>query len=111
MTRITAESIRARMTELQMQMALLEEFNAAGHAADLCSEHAWVMKDYVPDYSQARSLDGIRFHAYFVCDRCGVKVTQSFENVSGFDELTIVDPWADLRPEESSLLKATSEEE
>ena len=114
MSRITAESIRARMEELQEQMALLEEFNEKAYSLSVCGHgqghHEWVMDEAGHDFRPGLTPDDVHFHAHYVCSKCGVNTSVTY-GPSDIHPPRIVDPWVDLRLESSSLLKATSEEE
>lgn len=99
--KVTAETIRQRMEELQAQMKLLEEFNNMGYDAQVCpdGEHEWVCADtdgYM--FDDHEDPDTYYYTAKFVCEKCGVATHRKF-TVSNPDA-PVEDPWAALRAEE-----------
>lgn len=102
MTRVTAESIRVRMKELQKQMALLEKFNASGFADSICpyEHHNWKITDYRRGSRRGEwsTPDDLEWFATFECSVCGVTTWRCY-TVQGHDD-SVEDPWAALRPEQ-----------
>lgn len=102
MTRVTAESIRARMEELQEQMLLLEKFNVSGFADYICpyEHHTWKMTDFGhgEDPDLWSNPDELEWFATFECSVCGVTTWRRY-TVQGHDD-SVEDPWAALRPEQ-----------
>lgn len=97
---MTAESIRARMRELQEQMLLLEKFNASGFADSICSHehHDWKMTDHAINGGRDASPDDLEWFATFECSVCGVTTWRRY-TVQDHDD-SVEDPWAALRPEQ-----------
>ena len=99
--KVTAESIRARMEELQAQMELLERINKMEYSAQVCpdGQHEWECADDDGYYAvQYNDPDTYYYNAKFVCEKCGVVTHRKF-TASNPDAL-VEDPWAALRDEE-----------
>ena len=99
MTRITAENIRARMKELQEQMALLEKFNASGFTTAVCddSKHKWGIVE--SNLYSVGSIDDYSWFVEFRCSLCGVETEREYTG-KAYQDKDIHDPWAGLRPEQ-----------
>ena len=99
MTRVTAESIRVRMEELQEQMALLEKFNASGFTTTVCddSKHKWQITE--ENLYSVGSIDDYSWFVRFRCSQCGVETEREYTGKAEQDK-DILDPWAALRPEQ-----------
>jgi hypothetical protein len=99
--KVTAETIRQRMAELQAQMELLEKFSNMGYDAQVCpdGEHEYICRDDAGYFADNHNdPDTYYYAAKFVCHKCGV-VTHRKYTVSNPDA-PVEDPWAALRAAE-----------
>ena len=99
--KVTVESIRQRMEELQAQMEMLQEFNKMDYSAQVCPDggHEWACDDdagYFFEYQY--DINTYYYTAKLVCQECGVVTHRKF--TASNPDAPVEDPWAALRNEE-----------
>jgi len=99
--KVTVESIRQRMEELQAQMEMLQEFNNMDYSAQVCpdGQHEWSCTHDDGYFSEDfNNPDSYYYAANFVCEKCGVTTHRKF--TASNPDAPVEDPWAELRAEE-----------
>ena len=99
--KVTAETIRQRMKELEEQLTLLALFNSGEYTAQVCpdGEHDWACADDDGYFSDNHDDPNTYYYtAKFVCEKCGVVTHRKF--TASNPDAPVEDPWAALRAEE-----------